>query len=181
MNSSEIWFRSRVVNGNDIRNRKEVALMASNAMKKAEQKGLSMVDLAFEILKTEKQPLPLQELMNRVKEAKQIPKDQVEEKMARFYTILNLDGRFIFIGENHWGLKGWYPFDQTKEDIEIPKPKRKRKKKKKKVEEEEDYADGFDDDDYTDEEDDLDDYDEDEDFEDEDEEEGEEDDDEDED
>ncbi|HET7657442.1 MAG TPA: DNA-directed RNA polymerase subunit delta [Bacillales bacterium] len=135
--------------------------MGSNALKQEELRELSMVDLAFEILKTEKQPLPLQEMINRIVETKKFADGEVEEQISRFYTNLNLDGRFIFIGENHWGLKNWYPFDQTKDDIEIPTPKRK---KKKKVEDEDDYVDEFEDDeDYLDEDEDFDDYEEDED------------------
>lgn len=136
--------------------------MGLEAISKEEQKGLSMVDLAFELLRAEKQPLPLQEIIEQIKKAKNIPEDELEEQIARFYTNLNLDGRFMFIGENHWGLKGWYPFDQTKEDIEIPEPKRKKKKKKDDdyAEEEDDYEEDYDDA-----------YDEDEDYEEDDEEE----------
>jgi len=144
--------------------------MGSSAVKKEEWKNLSMVDLAFEILKAEKQPLPLQEMINQLKETKQLTDEEAEEYIARFYTNLNLDGRFIFIGENHWGLKNWYPFDQTKDEIEIPKKKKKRKKKKK-VEDEEEYAEEYEDDeDYFDD-DDYDEYDEDEDDDEEDDEE----------
>lgn len=133
--------------------------MGSSAVKKEEWKNLSMVDLTFEILKAEKQPLPLQEIIHQVKETKQLSGEKAEEHIARFYTNLNLDGRFMFIGENHWGLKNWYPFDQTKDEIEIPKKKKKRKKKKK-VEDEDDYVDEFEEDeDYFDDEDDYDDLD----------------------
>lgn len=126
-------------------------------MEAVSQKNMSMVDLAYEMLKTEKQPLPLQELIDRIREIKQFSDEDLEDQIARFYTNMNLDGRFMFIGENHWGLKKWYPFDQSKEDIEIPEPKRKRKKKKAK---EEDFDDSYEEEeDYEDEED-FEDYDE---------------------
>ncbi|HET7626983.1 MAG TPA: DNA-directed RNA polymerase subunit delta [Bacillales bacterium] len=138
-----------------------MGLNVSKEMKKE----LSMVDLAFEILKAEKQPLPFQELADQIKKAKAFSKEDAAEHIARFYTNMNVDGRFKFIGENHWGLKQWYPFDQNKDDIEIPKPKRKRKKKKEpKVLEDEDYDDDNDvgaDDDYEDEIEDYEDFDED--------------------
>lgn len=81
---------------------------------------LALVDLAFEILREEKQPLAFGDLIEKIKEYKDIAKDEYEERIARFYTNLNLDGRFISIGENYWGLRGWYPVDQKKEDIEVP-------------------------------------------------------------
>jgi DNA-directed RNA polymerase subunit delta len=122
---------------------------------KEQKNALSMVDLAHEILRAEKQPMPFQELSDQIKEAKAFPEEDLEEQIARFYTNMNLDGRFKFIGENHWGLRKWYPFDQQKEDIEIPAPKRKKKKKKAKKEEDfEDYedenSDDFDEEDYED-------------------------------
>lgn len=150
--------------------------MGLEAFSKEEQKGLSMVDLAFELLQAEKQPLPLQDFIEQIKKSKQISEEEFEEQIARFYTNLNLDGRFMFIGENHWGLKEWYPFDQTKEDIEIPKPKRRKRKKKKPVED--DYEEAYDEDDEEAFDEDNDDYDEDdEDYEEDDDEEADEDDD----
>ncbi|HEX6922348.1 MAG TPA: DNA-directed RNA polymerase subunit delta [Bacillales bacterium] len=140
--------------------------MGAEAKSRDELKEMSMVDLAYEILKTEKQPLAFQEIAEQIKEVKQPAPQELEERMARFYTNLNLDGRFLFIGENHWGLRGWYPFDQSKEDIEVPKKKRKKKKKLlDDYEEDEDYEgndiDDEDDEDYSDEDYSEEDYDED--------------------
>ncbi|HET7658416.1 MAG TPA: DNA-directed RNA polymerase subunit delta [Bacillales bacterium] len=119
--------------------------MATKAKSRDELKEMSMLELACEILKTEKQPLPFQEIVEQIKDVKQLDSEGSEEHIARLYTNVNLDGRFIFIGENHWGLREWYPFDQSKEDIEIPKPKRKRKKKKQELYDE-DEDEGYEDD-----------------------------------
>lgn len=77
-----------------------------------------------------------------------LSQEQVNAKIAQFYTDLNIDGRFINLGENRWGLRSWYPYEQIDEEI-LPQPK---PKKKRKVED-----DGFDD--YIEEDEDFDDAD----------------------
>jgi DNA-directed RNA polymerase subunit delta len=119
-----------------------------------EQQEMSMVDLALEILKSAKQPLPFQDIVDQLREIKELPEEEIEERIARFYTNMNLDGRFISVGENHWGLRNWYPFDQKEEDIEVPKAKRKKKKP-------DDDEDEYEDEVYDDEDDEDDDYEED--------------------
>lgn len=104
--------------------------MATQTKIPEEQRHMAMIDLAHEILKTEKQPLPFQNIVDQVKDVKPPAKEEYEEQIARLYTNLNLDGRFLSIGENHWGLRSWYPFDQKPEDVEIPKPKSKPQPKK---------------------------------------------------
>lgn len=107
-----------------------VRLLAQKTKLPEAQRNMAMIDLAREILESEKQPLPFQKIVDQLNDVKPPAKEEYEEQIARLYTNLNLDGRFISIGESHWGLRGWYPFDQKEEDIDLPKPKRKRKKKK---------------------------------------------------
>ncbi|CEV41974.1 DNA-directed RNA polymerase subunit delta [Streptococcus pneumoniae] len=90
-----------------------------------------------------------------------LSQEQVNAKIAQFYTDLNIDGRFINLGENRWGLRSWYPYEQIDEEI-LPQPK---PKKKRKVEEDgfDDYIeedeDDFDDADVSEDEDDVEDLD----------------------
>ena len=46
-----------------------------------------------------------------------LSQEQVNAKIAQFYTDLNIDGRFINLGENRWGLRSWYPYEQIDEEI----------------------------------------------------------------
>lgn len=76
---------------------------------------MSMIDLANKILADEKKELNFLELFEKVAEYKKFSEAEKEDLLARFYTDLNVDGRFTTLGSNLWGLKRWYPVDQTSE------------------------------------------------------------------
>src|SRR5699024_6336420 len=67
------------------------------------------------ILADEKKELNFLELFQKVSEHKGFTQEQQDDLLARFYTDLNVDGRFTTLGSNLWGLKRWYPVDQTSE------------------------------------------------------------------
>lgn len=58
----------------------------------------------------------------------------MEDRIAQFYTDLNIDGRFLALSDQTWGLRSWYPYDQLDEETQ-PTVKAKKKKAKKVVEE----------------------------------------------
>ncbi len=74
---------------------------------------MPLVELAFEIFKAKKEPIYFRELMKQIQELREMTDDQVNEVIARLYTEINVDGRFICIGQNVWGLSRWYPVDKT--------------------------------------------------------------------
>src|SRR5690625_145482 len=76
---------------------------------------MSMIELANLILADEKKELNFLDLFHKVSEYKDFTKEQQDDLLARFYTDLNVDGRFTTLGSNMWGLKRWYPVDQTSE------------------------------------------------------------------
>jgi len=76
---------------------------------------MSMIELANLILADEKKELNFLDLFHKVSEYKGFTKEQQDDLLARFYTDLNVDGRFTTLGSNMWGLKRWYPVDQTSE------------------------------------------------------------------
>src|SRR5699024_3096571 len=52
---------------------------------------------------------------NEVAKLKNFTDAQRQDLLARFYTDLNVDGRFMTLGSNVWGLERWYPVVQTTE------------------------------------------------------------------
>ncbi|HET7521923.1 MAG TPA: DNA-directed RNA polymerase subunit delta [Bacillales bacterium] len=125
--------------------------MGLEALSREKLQDISMIDLAYEVLASEKQPLTFMDVVEKVKEMKDVPEGEYEEQIARLYTNMNLDGRFVGIGEKHWGLRGWYPFDQKEEDIEVPapKPKKKRREDDEDLEDVYEDEDEYEDEDYT--------------------------------
>lgn len=76
---------------------------------------MSLVDLAHVILKQTNKPFHYRDLMQEVARLKGLTPEQINEVIARLYTEINIDGRFLCIGGNVWGLKRWYPTDKTPE------------------------------------------------------------------
>lgn len=76
---------------------------------------MSMIEVANQILSEKKEALNFIDLFKIVAEHKQFTSDEQDDLLARFYTDLNVDGRFTTLGSNLWGLKRWYPVDQTSE------------------------------------------------------------------
>ena len=95
----------------------------------------SMIEMAVALLKQEKKAMNYRDIFEEITELKQLDGAERDEAFAQFYTDLNLDGRFLYLGQGIWGLKVWYPVDQIDEEItEEPKKKKKKKKKVKKKE-----------------------------------------------
>ncbi|PAV31384.1 DNA-directed RNA polymerase subunit delta [Virgibacillus profundi] len=109
-----------------------------------ELKSMSMIDLADLLLLEEKKAINFKDIFEKIAELKGLTKKEKQEYISQFYTDLNVNGHFITIGENMWGLKRWYPVEQMDEEV-APAPKKKKKKAKKKkkevVEEELDIVD----------------------------------------
>lgn len=96
---------------------------------------LSMVEVAHAILEAKNEVLDFNELLVEIQEYMELSDEALESRMARFYTDLNIDGSFISLGDNRWGLRAWYPIDSIDEEIatsmedeEVKKPRKKRKK-----------------------------------------------------
>ena len=96
---------------------------------------LSMIEVAHEILETTGEVLDFNDLLVRVQEYLGLSKKELDSKMTRFYTNLNVDGSFISLGDNRWGLRAWYPIDAIDEEIlstidedEVQVRRKKRKK-----------------------------------------------------
>lgn len=74
---------------------------------------MPLVELAYEILKVKKEPMYFRDIMKEIQELRSLSEDEVNEVIARVFTEINIDGRFICIGQNVWGLNRWYPTDKV--------------------------------------------------------------------
>jgi DNA-directed RNA polymerase subunit delta len=150
-------------------------------LSKEELRQTSFIEIAHEVMAEKKQAVTFKEVLKEIKSLLEISESEVKSRMVQFYTDLNIDGRFIALGENRWGLREWYPVDQIEEETVPTMKSTKKKKAKKKVEEDldldefedlddedldddldfDDLDDTDDDDDLTDDDDDVDDTDDD--------------------
>ncbi|MFK2825637.1 DNA-directed RNA polymerase subunit delta [Bacillus sp. B190/17] len=103
-----------------------------------ELKEMSMIEIAYAILKENKQPIAFQEILSQIQKYQESSDVELKSRISQFYTDLNIDGRFITFGENRWGLRAWYPVDQLEEEA-APAVKAKKKKTKKASKEEIDF------------------------------------------
>lgn len=76
----------------------------------------SLIELANSILVEQGQPITFQEIISVIKDLGARTEDQIKAEIVQFYTDMNVDGRFIVLGENRWGLREWYAIDQVEEE-----------------------------------------------------------------
>lgn len=111
---------------------------------------MAMVDLAHMLLTDSGEPLTFQQILQRVGELKSMTQEQIDQMMVQVYTEINLDGRFVNIGDGLWGLKKWYPVEQY--DDVSPAPTTGKSKRKLLSDDDFDDLDVYDlDEDYVDE------------------------------
>ncbi|MGG0756154.1 DNA-directed RNA polymerase subunit delta [Brevibacillus laterosporus] len=79
---------------------------------------IAMVDIAYEILRETNRPYNFRELMNEIAILRKLTEEQLMAVIAQVYTEVNIDGRFVCIGENTWGLKRWYATEAVEESQE---------------------------------------------------------------
>ncbi len=111
-----------------IRWRKGVRKVSLEQYSQEQLREMSFVELAYLLLCEKKQTVSFQEMVEQLVAIKGLSESEVSARLAQFYTDLNVDGRFICIGETAWGLRAWYPYDQT-EDEAVPVERVKKKKK----------------------------------------------------
>lgn len=94
-----------------------------------------MIEVAHAIFEETGEVLDFNVLIARVQEYLGMTEKELEQRMTHFYTNLNIDGSFISLGENRWGLRSWYPIDSIDEEIlstvDEDEVKIRRKKRKK--------------------------------------------------
>lgn len=95
---------------------------------------LSMVEVAHAILEERGEVMSFNDLLLAVQDYLELSDDVLERRMSIFYTELNIDGSFISLGDNRWGLRSWYAIDSIDEELvsafEEETPVRRKKRKK---------------------------------------------------
>ena len=95
-----------------------------------------MIEVAHAILEQREDVMDFTDLVNQIQVFLEKSDLEIRESLAQFYTDLNIDGSFISLGENRWGLRSWYAIDSIDEELnhglddedEENQPRRKRKK-----------------------------------------------------
>lgn len=98
----------------------------------------SFVDLTYAMLEETHETRTYSELVAEIENLLGLSKEDMKARLVQFYTDLNIDGRFLILGENRWGLREWYPVEQIEEESA---PTVKVRKKKAKTQEEDDFDD----------------------------------------
>ncbi len=89
----------------------------------------SLIKLAYAILEEKHQPLAFAEIMQAIQDLGARTDEEMKKAAIQFYTDINIDGRFIVLGENRWGIREWYAIDQVEEET-APTVKVRKKKAK---------------------------------------------------
>lgn len=90
---------------------------------------MALIDVAHGIMKngSSKEVVEFKVIFAQVADTLGLTEAERTEKIAQFYTDLNIDGRFMFTPEKLWGLKSWFLVDQIDEEI-VSTTKTKKKK-----------------------------------------------------
>ena len=119
-----------------------------------EKSELSMIEVARAILEERGRDheMYFSDLVNEIQNYLEKSDAEIREALPYFYSALNVDGSFIPLGDNKWGLRSWYAIDEIDEEIitleedENGAPKRKRKRVNAFMDGDEDAIDYSDDD-----------------------------------
>jgi len=77
---------------------------------------LSLIEVAYAILQNNKKEMNFKDLYSEVGKYLGKKKKEMDKSIVDFYTDLNVDGSFISLGNDVWGLRDWYPFDSVDEE-----------------------------------------------------------------
>lgn len=112
--------------------------MEIKAFKDSNRDELSMIEVAHAILEERGDVMDFSDLVNQIQNYLGKADSDIRGALSQFYTDLNIDGSFISLGDNQWGLRSWYPFDSIDEEVSHSGDEEEdeevlRRKKRKKV------------------------------------------------
>ncbi|MGX7196478.1 DNA-directed RNA polymerase subunit delta [Enterococcus olivae] len=128
--------------------------MEINVFEGVNKSELSMIEVAHAILEQKGDVMDFSDLVNEIQTYLGKSDSDIRDSLAQFYTDLNIDGSFISLGDNRWGLRSWYAIDSIDEEVnhgideddEDAPRRRKRKKVNAFINDDEDAIDYNDDD-----------------------------------
>ena len=128
--------------------------MEINVFEGVNKNELSMIEVAHAILEQLGDVMDFSDLVNQIQNYLETSDSEIRDSLAQFYTDLNIDGSFISLGDNRWGLRSWYAIDSIDEEVnhgiddedEDTPRRRKRKKVNAFISDDEDAIDYNDDD-----------------------------------
>lgn len=77
----------------------------------------SNLDVAYEIMLKTEGPINFADLWNKICAVQNYSEEEAKKRIAKFYTNLFMDGRFITLGDNTWDLRDSYTFDRVHIDM----------------------------------------------------------------
>ena len=79
----------------------------------------SLLDYGFDVLSASSEPVKFIDLFNKAIELSglELSEADLKVRMAKFYTQLSLDGRFITLTDNYWDLRSRHKFEQVHLDM----------------------------------------------------------------
>ncbi|WP_449450783.1 DNA-directed RNA polymerase subunit delta [Streptococcus suis] len=110
--------------------------MELNVFAGQEKSELSMIEVARAILEERGRDneMYFNDLVNEIQNYLEKSNSEIRVALPTFYSDLNVDGSFIPLGENKWGLRSWYAIDEIDEEVitleedDEDAPKRKKKR-----------------------------------------------------
>lgn len=80
---------------------------------------VTMIEVAEAVLEEKEDVMHFDDILNQVAEYLDLSDEEIEKYMAIFYADLNIEGSFISLGNNSWGLRRWYPIDAVNEAVTV--------------------------------------------------------------
>ncbi|CAM4111677.1 DNA-directed RNA polymerase subunit delta [Listeria booriae] len=101
--------------------------MDLSQLTKEERDELSLIEVAHYVLETKREVMPFQSIVDEITKFLGLSDDEMRDKLVQFYTDMNIEGNFISLGNNTWGLRAWYPIDAIDEEVQTQTKTKKRK------------------------------------------------------
>ena len=79
----------------------------------------SNLDVAYDIMLKSEGPMTFKDLWNEVCTIQNYSEEEARARIAKFYTNLFMDCRFVTLGENTWDLRDGYKYDDVRIDEKV--------------------------------------------------------------